>query len=53
MKFNKSKSTLAIYGIKDMKNSGNSVFFHDPNRSFFDNERIISHTKRGKITEKE
>lgn len=42
MKFNKSKPTLAIYGIKDKKNSGYSVFFHDPNKSFFDEGRIIN-----------
>ncbi len=52
MKFNKSKSTLAIYGIKDKKNSGYSVFFNDPNRAFFDKGRIISHTELEKITEK-
>jgi len=49
---NKSKPTLAIYGIKDIKNSGYPVFVHDHNVSFFDKGRILKHIQLERITRK-
>ena len=50
MKLNKSKSTLAIYGIKDIKNSGYPVFVHDHNVSFFDKGKLLKHVQLERIT---
>ena len=50
MKFDKSKPILAIYGIKDMKNSGYPVFVHHHNMSFFDKGRIKKHIQLERIT---
>lgn len=52
MKINQSKSTLAIYGIKDIKNSGFPVFVHDHNLSFFDEGKIKRHIQLERITRK-
>lgn len=52
MKFNKSKPTLAIYGIKDIKNSGYPVFVHDHNISFFKNGKLEKHAQLERITRK-
>ena len=52
MKFDKSKPTLTIYGIKDMKNSGYPVFVHDHNMSFFDKGRIKKHIQLERITKR-
>lgn len=50
MILNKSKSTLSIYGIKDMKNSGYPVFVHDHNVSFFNNGTLEKHIQLERIT---
>lgn len=50
MKFDKSKPTLAIYGIKDIKNSGYPVFVHDHNVTFFDKGKIKKHAHLERIT---
>lgn len=52
MKINQSKPTLAIYGIKDIKNSGFPVFVHDHNLSFFDKGKIKRHIQLERITRK-
>jgi carbamoyltransferase len=52
MKFNKSKPTLALYGIKDIKNSGYPVFVHDHNISFFKNGKLEKHAQLERITRK-
>ena len=52
MKFDKSKPTLAIYGIKDIKNSGYPVFVHDHNISFFDKGKIIRHIQLERTSRK-
>lgn len=52
MKFNKTKSTLAIYGIKDIKNSGYPVFVHDHNISFFHNGVLKKYAQLERITRK-
>lgn len=52
MKINQSKPTLAIYGIKDIKNSGYPVFVHDHNLSFFDKGKIKRHIQLERITRK-
>lgn len=49
---NLSKPTLAIYGIKDIKNSGYPVFVHDHNISFFDKGRILKYVQLERITRK-
>ena len=40
MIFYNSKSTLAIYGIKDIKKYGFPVFVSDHNKSFFINDEL-------------
>ena len=50
MKFNKSKPTLSIYGIKDIKNSGYPVFVHDHNMSFFKNGKLKRHIQLERVT---
>jgi carbamoyltransferase len=52
MKFDKQKPTLAIYGIKDIKNSGYPVFVHDHNMSFFNKGRLERHIQLERITRK-
>ncbi len=52
MKLNQSKPTFAIYGIKDIKNSGYPVFVHDHNLSFFDKGKIKRHVQLERITRK-
>ncbi len=49
---NLSKPTLAIYGIKDIKNSGYPVFAHDHNISFFDKGRILKYVQLERVTRK-
>ncbi len=49
---NLSKPTLAIYGIKDIKNSGYPVFVHDHNISFFDKGRILKYVQLERTTRK-
>jgi len=43
---------MAIYEIKDIKNSGYPVFVHDHNMSFFDKVRIKIHIQLERITKK-
>ena len=50
MKFDHSKPTLAIYGIKDIKNSGYPTFVHDHNITFFYKGKIIKHVLLERIT---
>ena len=50
MKFDASKPTLAIYGIKDIKNSGFPVFVHDHNITFFENGKISKHLQLERLT---
>ncbi len=52
MKFNKSKPTLAIYGIKDIKNSEYPALVHDHNMSFFDKGEIIKHIQLERVSRK-
>ncbi|MCK5029125.1 MAG: hypothetical protein KAR57_05790 [Bacteroidales bacterium] len=52
MKCDKQKPTLAIYGIKDIKNSGYPVFVHDHNMSFFNKGRLERHIQLERITRK-
>lgn len=50
MKFDSLRPTLAIYGIKDIKNSGFPVFVHDHNITFFRNGKILKHLQLERIT---
>lgn len=52
MNFKKSKPTLSIYGIKDIKNSGYPAFVHDHNLTFFDKGSILWHIQLERITRK-
>jgi len=52
MKFNKSKQTLALYGIKDIKNYGYPVFVHDHNISFFKKGKLEKHVQLERLTRK-
>jgi len=52
MKIDPSKPTLAIYGIKDIKNSGYPVFVHDHNISFFNNGLLEKHVQLERVTRK-
>lgn len=52
MKFNKSNPTIAIYGIKDIKNSEYPVFVHDHNMTFFEGGEIKKHVQLERITRK-
>ncbi|MFO7844702.1 MAG: carbamoyltransferase C-terminal domain-containing protein [Bacteroidales bacterium] len=46
----KIKPTLAIYGIKDIKNNGYPVFVHDHNLSFFSNGKLIKYLQLERYT---
>ncbi|NOQ24732.1 MAG: hypothetical protein GQ564_05150 [Bacteroidales bacterium] len=50
MILSKTKPTLAIYGIKDIKNSGYPVFVHDHNVSLFKNSKLNRHVQLERIT---
>lgn len=50
MNLDKLRPTLAIYGIKDIKNSGYPVFVHDHNITFFDKGHILKHNQLERIT---
>jgi len=52
MNFKKSKPTLSIYGIKDIKNSGYPAFVHDHNLTFFDKGSILWYIQLERITRK-
>ena len=52
MKLDQNKPTLAIYGIKDIKNSGYPVFVHDHNITFFDKGHIIRYNQLERSTRK-
>ncbi|MDY6801312.1 MAG: carbamoyltransferase C-terminal domain-containing protein [Bacteroidota bacterium] len=48
----KSKATLAIYGIKDIKNYGYPVFVHDHNLAYFKNGKIVKYLQLERVTRK-
>ena len=50
MKFDRRKSTLAIYGIKDIKNTGFPVFVHDHNVSFFRGGEVKKYLQLERVT---
>ena len=50
MKFDKSKPTIAIYGIKDITNSGYPVFVHDHNLALFLNGKILKYIQLERLT---
>jgi carbamoyltransferase len=50
MNLDQSKPTLAIYGIKDIKNSGFPVFVHDHNVTFFENGKVTKHIQLERIS---
>ncbi len=52
MFFDNLKPTLAIYGIKDIKNYGYPVFAHDHNITFFDNGQVLRHIQLERISRK-
>jgi len=52
MQFDPLKPTLAIYGIKDIKNSGYPVFVHDHNISFFNSGLLNKHVQLERLTRK-
>lgn len=50
MKLNNKRSTIAIYGIKDIKNYGYPVFAHDHNISLFENGRLTKYLQLERLT---
>jgi len=48
----KNKSTLAIYGIKDIKNNGYPVIVHDHNIAYFKNGRLLKYLQLERDTRK-
>jgi carbamoyltransferase len=46
----KTKATLAIYGIKDIKNYGYPVFVHDHNLTYFKNGKILKYLQLERVT---
>jgi len=52
MNLDQSKPTLAIYGIKDIKNSGFPVFVHDHNMTLFNKGKIIKHIQLERVSRK-
>ncbi|MGM0406632.1 MAG: carbamoyltransferase C-terminal domain-containing protein [Bacteroidota bacterium] len=45
-----SKGTLAIYGIKDIKNNGYPAYVHDHNISYFENGRLLKYLQLERYT---
>ena len=50
MNLNNKRPTIAIYGIKDIKNYGYPVFVHDHNVSFFENGKLTKHLQLERVT---